>query len=89
MPCIVLKFKKIFNMSHQKIKSDCFLFLFSSRIQFTATYLSFKCIQLKTNIFLRNIGTIKDKDGLLFLVRANTGSRFIYLERHAICQKLV
>lgn len=93
MMYIILKFQKIFNMSHKKKQktSDCFLLvvLFSSRIQFTAIYLSFKCIQLKKNIFLLNTGTIKDKDGLMFLVLTNIGSRFIYLESHAICQSLV
>ena len=39
--------------------------------------------------FPAETGTIKDKDRLMFLVPTNIGSRFIYLESHAICQSLV
>ena len=65
---IILKFQKIFNMSHKKKKQE-WLFsvvLFSSRIQFTAIYLSFKCIQLKKNIFLLKQEPSKIKIGWCF-----------------------
>lgn len=73
MPYLVLKFKKIFNMSHQKTKNDCFLF-FSFLLGFSSQLFIYhlNAFNWKTNIFLLNMGTIKDKDGLLFLVPANT-----------------
>lgn len=87
MVYIILKIKKIFNMLHQKIKMILFLFC-SFRIQFMSICLSFKCIQLNKITFLLNIGTIKDKDGLMVFEPTNVGS-IIYLRRHAICQRLI
>lgn len=57
-------------MLHQNIESHGFYYFL---LGFPAIYLSFKCIQLEKNIFLLNIGTIKNKDGLMFLVPANLG----------------
>lgn len=66
MAYIILKSKKLFNMLHQKSKMILFCFVLLTFSSCLFVY-HLNAFNWKKIIFLLNIGTIKDKDGLLTL----------------------